>query len=66
MNIFQKIKLINKITKKVKLVKKYLNQTHLDDELKEIINSLKSDIQRLIEKVPEAKGLIEDLLEILK
>lgn len=66
MNIFKKIALINKITKKAKAVKKYLDSTHIDDELKEIIASLKSDIQKLINKVPDAKGLVEDLLDIIK
>ena len=66
MNFFQKIKFANKISKKIKAVKTYLNSTDIDDELKEILISLKLDIQKLLAKVPEAKAFLADLSDIVK
>lgn len=66
MNIFKKIALANKITKTVKAVKKYLDSTHIDEELKEILTALKTDIQRLISKVPEAKKAVEEIMDLIK
>lgn len=66
MNIFQKFKLLNKISKTVKKIKKYLDSTHIDEELKEIIVSLKADIDRLVKKVPESKTLIDEILSLIK
>lgn len=66
MNIFKKIALINKITKKVKAVQKYLEYTHVDEEIKQTIENLKADIIKLGSIVPAAKGLIEDILELIK
>jgi transcription initiation factor IIE alpha subunit len=66
MNIFKKIALANKIAKTVKAVKQYLDSTHIDDELKEILLNLKTDIQKLIEKVPETKELVIDIMDLIK
>lgn len=66
MNIFKKIALANKIAKTVKAVQKYLDSTHIDEELKEILTALKADIQRLIAKVPEAKAAIDDIMSLIK
>lgn len=66
MNIFKKIKIFNKITKAIKEIKAYLDTTHIDYELKEIINSIKENIEKLIKKFPELKELYLEILEILK
>ena len=66
MNIFKKIALINKISKKVKAVKKYLEYTHIDEELKQLVENLKNDLTKLGSLIPAAKGLIEDILELIK
>lgn len=66
MNFFQKIKLVNKISKIIKEIKKYLNSTHVDDELKEIFAELKSDILKLVEKIPEIQGLVQDIMVLIK
>ena len=66
MNIFKKIKTVNKVTKTIKTVKIYLDSSHVDEELKEIIVSLKADIEKLIKKIPEAKTLIDDILSLIK
>lgn len=66
MNIFKKIAILNKVSKKVKAVKKYLEQTHVDEQLKQTIEALKADVIKLGAIVPAAKGLIEDILELIK
>jgi len=66
MNIFQKIKFVNKLSKKIKEVKKYLDSTHIDDELKEILTELKSDIQKLTDKIPETKELVYNIADLMK
>lgn len=66
MNIFKKIALINKVSKKVKAVKLYLEHSHVDEELKATIEALKADIIKLGSIVPAAKGLIEDIMELIK
>ena len=66
MNIFKKIAILNKVSKKVKAVKKYLEATHIDEELKNTIEALEADVIKLGSIVPAAKGLIEDILELIK
>ena len=66
MNIFKRIALVNKISKKVKAVKKYLEYTHIDDEIKQTIENLKANIIKLGSIIPAAKGLIEDIMELIK
>lgn len=69
MNIFKnfkKIKLVNKGLKIAKEIKEYLNSTHIDKEMKEIITSLQKDIEKLIKKFPELKDVYLDILEIIK
>lgn len=66
MNIFKKISIFNKVTKIIKEVKKYFENTHIDEEMKDIILSIKNDFERLIKKIPEAKEAIEYLIGLIK
>ena len=66
MNIFKKLKIVNKVLKTVKEIKQYLNSTNIDKEMKEIITSLQKDIEKLIKKFPELKDIYLDILEIIK
>lgn len=64
MNIFQKIKLINRISKTIKEIKKYLNGVHVGDEIKEAIENIKKDIEKISKIVPEVKEIVEELKEL--
>lgn len=66
MNIFKKIKVFNKVSKTIKEIKTYLDSTHIDVELRDIISCLKNDIERLVKKFPELKELYSEVLEIIK
>lgn len=66
MNIIKKISIFNKVTKIIKEVKKYFENTHIDEEMKDIILSIKNDFERLIKKIPEAKEAIEYLIGLIK
>ena len=62
MNIFKKIKLINKVAKAADEIKKFINNTHLDEEISTIINAVKN----LVKKYPELKNAYLTIIEILK
>ena len=66
MNIFAKIKLVNKLSKAVKEIKKVLNGTHLDEEIKENISTIVKCVKNIVSKVPELKDPYLTILEILK
>ena len=66
MNIFQKIKLINKVSKIVKEIKKFLNATRLDEEIKEDIQAIIKAVQDLVKKCPQLKEAYFTTLDILK
>lgn len=61
MQIFSEIKKGLKIVKKIKEIKKYLEKTHLTNDIKNDINIIKEAAKRLADKIPA----IKDLLEIL-
>lgn len=66
MNIFKKIAIFNKVTRIITQIKDYFERTRLDKEMKEIITSIKSDVEKLIQKAPELKEaylFIKDLLK---
>ena len=66
MNIFQKIKIFNKVTKIIKEVKDYFAKTHIDDDMKIIIRDIKTDFERLIKKAPELKEAYLYILGLMK
>lgn len=66
MNIFKKIAIFNKVSKIIKEVKKYFDNTKVDDELRQIITDLINDFKRLIAKIPEIKEAIEYLIDLVK
>lgn len=66
MNIFKKISIFNKVTKIIKEVKKYFENSHIDEEMKDIIQCLKNDFERLIKKIPEVREAVEHLLDLIK
>ena len=66
MNIFQKIKIFNKVSKIIKEIKKYFEKTHIDEETKQIIENLVNDFKRLIAKIPEIKEAVEYLIDLVK
>lgn len=66
MNIFKKIAIFNKVTKIIKEVKKHFDQTHIDEETKQIITDLVNDFKKLIAKIPEIKESVEYLIGLIK
>ena len=57
MNIFHKIKLINKIVKVVKLAKEH----SFIGDVKEGIRLIKEGLDSISKAIPEAKGLLNDI-----
>lgn len=66
MNIFKKIAIFNRVSKIIKEVKKYFENTHVDEETKQIIADLINDFKKLIAKIPEIKEAVEYLLDLIK
>ena len=66
MNIFKKIAIFNRVSKIIKEVKKYFENTHVDEETKQIIADLINDFKKLIAKIPEIKEAVEYLIELVK
>lgn len=66
MNIFRGFKVLTIFGR----VKKYFDNSRLDEEMKEIIGAIRDDFERLIKKAPELKGAyisLKDLiLEVLR
>lgn len=66
MNIFQRIGFINKALNAIKELRKVIEGTTLDDELKEIFATLINCFERLAKKVPAIKDFIATLVDIIK
>lgn len=66
MNIFKKIAIFNKVSKIIKEAKKYFDNTHIEEETKQIITDLINDFKKLIEKIPEIKEAVEYLIGLVK
>lgn len=65
MNIIQKIKLANKISKTIKNIKEYFKSNHIADEVREVLKDLEKDIQKLVKLIPSIKKEYEELKEII-
>ena len=66
MNLIKKIKLANKISKAIKEIKKFLNETHLDSEIKEGIELIKAGVNKILNKAPQLSVPYNIILEIFK
>ena len=66
MNIFKKIAIFNRVSKIIKEAKKYFENTHVDEETKQIIADLINDFKKLIAKIPEIKEAVEYLIDLVK
>ena len=66
MNIFKKIGLINKGLNTIKEIKKLIDTTTIDDELKGLFLELVSVLERIKNKIPAGKDFIAKLIEIIK
>ena len=66
MNIFKKISIFNKVTKIIKEVKKYFDNSTIDEETKQIIGALIDNFKKLIAKIPEIKEAVEYLIGLIK
>lgn len=66
MNIFQKIKLVNKINKAIKQAKKIGEENHdLAIELEKALVSIKADFEVLAGLLPSLKGVYKDIKDLL-
>ena len=66
MNIIKKIKLANKVSKAVKEIKKVLDNTHLDDDVKQDLETIIKCAEDLKVKVPQLNEPITVIYGILK
>ena len=66
MNIIKQIKIAKKFIKAYTEIKKYFRENHITTETKKVVNDLKSNINRLINIVPEIAQPIINILEIFK
>ena len=65
MNIFKKIKLINKINKAIKQAKKISeNHSQLAVDLEKALLNLKADFEVLSGLLPSLKGIYNDIKEL--
>ena len=65
MNIFKKISLANKLLKAVEAVKTYNAVNHLTDDTKNDIATIKNAVERIANRIPAYRGLVELLKEVL-
>ena len=66
MNIFQKIKLVNKINKTIKQAKQIAeNHSQLAVDLEKALLNLKADFEVLSNLLPSLKGVYQDIKAIL-
>lgn len=66
MNLFQKIKLINKINKAIKQAKKIGEENHeLAVNLEKAILNIKADFEVLAGLLPSLKGVYKDIKALL-
>ncbi len=61
MNIFKGFKVLVIFGK----VKKYFDNSRLDEEMKEIIGAIRDDFERLIRKAPELKDAYVNLKDLI-
>ena len=61
MNIFKGLKVVLIINR----VKKYFDNSKIDEEMKEILGAIKSDFERLIKKAPELKETYINLKNLI-
>ena len=61
MNIFKGLKVVKIFNK----VKKYFDNSSIDEEMKEIIGSIRNDFERLIKKAPELKEAYINLKDLI-
>lgn len=61
MNIFKGLKVVLIINR----VKKYFDNSRIDEEMKEILGAIKSDFERLIKKAPELKETYINLKNLI-
>ncbi|MBR6164143.1 hypothetical protein IKQ26_09710 [bacterium] len=61
MNIFKGLKVVIIINK----VKKYFDNSRIDEEMKEIIGAIRDDFERLIKKAPELKDTYINLKNLI-
>ena len=59
MKLFANIRDAIKIAKKIKEIKKYLNETKLTDDIKNDILIIKEGVKRLGSKIPAIKELFD-------
>lgn len=59
MKLFENIREALKLAKKIKEVKKYLNDTHLTKDVKDDLIVIKEAFKRIENKIPAAKGLFD-------
>ena len=66
MNIFQKIKLLNRINKAIKQAKKLAEDNkELAESLQKAILNIKADFEVLAGLLPSLKGLVSDIKALL-
>ena len=61
MNIFKGLKVVIIINK----VKKYFDNSRIDEEMKEIIGAIRDDFERLIKNAPELKDTYINLKNLI-
>lgn len=66
MNIFQKIGFINRGLKAIKEIRKKIETTTIDDDMKDIFSTLVNCLERLKNKFPEAKDFVVEIIDIIK
>lgn len=66
MNIFKKIGFINKALNAIKEIKKLIDTTTVDDELKQYFKELVAVLEKIKNKVPAIGEFVCALVEIIK
>ena len=67
MNIIKKLILVNKLSKAFKEAKNRLDtKKGLVKEVKAVVESLKQDVEKLVELLPEFKSVYTEIKEIIK
>lgn len=65
MNIFKKIAFANKILKAIDAVKRYNAINHLTDDTKADLMIIKNAVERISNRIPAFRGLIELIKEVI-
>lgn len=67
MNIFQKISLINRISKAIKKSKKLIDEKKdLAEKVREHLDNILGEVQELIRLLPDFKNIYLDILTIVE